>query len=251
MGSKTAARACAMAAGAPGRARHRDTDRRPTCAMPRSSALPMRVGYPLMVKAVAGGGGKGMREVRSGDTLLDAVRRARSEALGAFGDAAVYFERRVARPRHVEIQLLADQHGTVLPFVERECSVQRRHQKVIEESPAPRMSLALRHRMAEAGSVGRARRRLHQRRHDRVPGGRRRRVLFPGDEHPAAGGASGHGDGDRRRPGAVADPHRPRRAPHRRRPTRRSRRADTRSSAASTPRIRISASCLVPGGSPR
>ncbi|AMY12197.1 Acetyl-/propionyl-coenzyme A carboxylase alpha chain [Luteitalea pratensis] len=156
MGSKTAARACAMAAGAPV-VPGTETPIGPDVCDAEVQRLADAVGYPLMVKAVAGGGGKGMREVRSRDTLLDAVRRARSEALGAFGDAAVYFERRVARPRHVEIQLLADQHGTVLPFVERECSVQRRHQKVIEESPAPRMSLALRHRMAEAAaSVARA-----------------------------------------------------------------------------------------------
>jgi acetyl-CoA carboxylase biotin carboxylase subunit len=95
--------------------------------------------------------------VRSADALLEAVGRARSEALGAFGDAAVYFERRVLRPRHIEIQLLADHAGTVIPFVERECSVQRRHQKVIEESPAPRLSIDLRQRMAEAAaSVARA-----------------------------------------------------------------------------------------------
>ncbi len=156
MGSKTAARACAMAAGAPV-VPGTETPVGPDVCDAEVQRLADAVGYPLMVKAVAGGGGKGMREVRSGDALLDAVRRARSEALGAFGDAAVYFERRVVRPRHVEIQLLADQHGTVLPFVERECSVQRRHQKVIEESPAPRMSLALRQRMAEAAaSVARA-----------------------------------------------------------------------------------------------
>jgi acetyl-CoA/propionyl-CoA carboxylase biotin carboxyl carrier protein len=96
-----------------------------------------RVGYPLMVKAVAGGGGKGMRIVESPAELLNAVRTARSEAGSAFGDTAVYFERRIASPRHIEIQLLGDHHGTVIPFVERECSIQRRHQKLIEESPAP------------------------------------------------------------------------------------------------------------------
>ncbi len=151
MGSKTAARDSAIAAGAPVV---------PGTQTPVASGVPDAdvqrladaVGYPLMVKAVAGGGGKGMREVRTAGDLLDAVRTARSEALGAFGDAAVYFERRLQRPRHIEIQLLADQHGTVVPFVERECSVQRRHQKVIEESPAPRMDDDLRRRMAEAAA---------------------------------------------------------------------------------------------------
>jgi acetyl/propionyl-CoA carboxylase alpha subunit len=87
-----------------------------------------------VVKAVAGGGGKGMRTVATPADLLAAVRTARSEAGSAFGDTAVYLERRLLRPRHIEIQLLADTHGTVLPFVERECSIQRRHQKVVEES---------------------------------------------------------------------------------------------------------------------
>ncbi len=156
MGNKTAARACAIAAGAPvvpGTETPIAADQDDLQVQRVADA----VGYPLMVKAVAGGGGKGMREVRAAEGLLDAVRRARSEALGAFGDAAVYFERRVHRPRHIEIQLLADHHGTIVPFVERECSVQRRHQKVIEESPAPRMSGSLRSRMATAAaSVARA-----------------------------------------------------------------------------------------------
>jgi acetyl-CoA carboxylase biotin carboxylase subunit len=151
MGSKTAARDAAIAAGAP----VVPGTQTPVLAdVPDADVqrLADAVGYPLMVKAVAGGGGKGMREVRSAEALVGAVHTARSEALGAFGDAAVYFERRVERPRHVEIQLLADQHGTVVPFVERECSIQRRHQKVIEESPAPRMSEDLRARMAEAAA---------------------------------------------------------------------------------------------------
>lgn len=112
-----------------------------------------RVGYPLMVKAVAGGGGKGMRVVESADALLNAVRTARSEAGSAFGDTAVYFERRITNPRHVEIQLLADHHGTVIPFVERECSIQRRHQKVVEESPSTAVDAELRRRMAGAAAA--------------------------------------------------------------------------------------------------
>src|SRR6185295_378376 len=103
-----------------------------------------RVGYPLVVKAVAGGGGKGMRTVDDPASLSTAVRTARSEAGSAFGDTAIYLERRIVSPRHIEIQLLGDADGTVVPFVERECSIQRRHQKVVEESPSIAVSPALR-----------------------------------------------------------------------------------------------------------
>jgi acetyl-CoA carboxylase biotin carboxylase subunit len=108
------------------------------------------LGYPVMVKAVAGGGGKGMRLVESRDDLPGAVRGARSEAMAAFGDASIYLERRILRPRHIEVQLLGDHHGRVIAFVERECSIQRRHQKVIEESPSPVASSVLRAALAEA-----------------------------------------------------------------------------------------------------
>ena len=116
-----------------------------------------RVGFPLVVKAVAGGGGKGMRTVAAREELLSAVRTARSEAASAFGDASFYLERRVINPRHIEIQLMGDRHGTVIPFVERECSIQRRHQKVVEESPSTRVSEKTRRAMAEcAASVARS-----------------------------------------------------------------------------------------------
>jgi acetyl-CoA carboxylase biotin carboxylase subunit len=107
----------------------------------------------LLVKAVAGGGGKGMRTVTDAAELPGAVRAARSEAGAAFGDAAVYFERRLTRPRHIEVQLLADHHGTVLPFVERECSIQRRHQKVVEESPSLAVTPELRRDMTSAAAA--------------------------------------------------------------------------------------------------
>jgi acetyl-CoA carboxylase biotin carboxylase subunit len=91
-----------------------------------------------------------MRLVSSPDDLAGAVRAARSEAAAAFGDPSIYLERRLARPRHVEVQLLADQHGGIQPFVERECSIQRRHQKLLEESPSPAVSSELRARLADA-----------------------------------------------------------------------------------------------------
>jgi acetyl-CoA/propionyl-CoA carboxylase, biotin carboxylase, biotin carboxyl carrier protein len=108
------------------------------------------VGFPLLVKAVAGGGGKGMRAVHRPEDLVDALAAARREAAAAFGDDRVLLEQLVARPRHVEVQVLGDRHGQVVHLFERECSVQRRHQKVVEEAPSPAVDPALRERMGEA-----------------------------------------------------------------------------------------------------
>ena len=149
MGSKTAARAAAIRAGVPVVP---GTDA-PFAADAGEDAIVAAadgIGYPLLVKAVAGGGGKGMRVVDSRDALLPAIDIARSEAGSAFGDSSVYLERRLVRPRHIEIQLLGDHHGRIVPFVERECSIQRRHQKVVEESPSTAVSGAIRQRMADA-----------------------------------------------------------------------------------------------------
>jgi acetyl-CoA carboxylase biotin carboxylase subunit len=109
-----------------------------------------RVGFPLLVKASAGGGGKGMRKVLRLEDLAEASARASSEAVTAFGDGTVFLERFVTKPRHVEVQVLADAHGHVVALGERECSVQRRHQKVIEESPSCALTPDLRRRMEEA-----------------------------------------------------------------------------------------------------
>jgi acetyl-CoA carboxylase, biotin carboxylase subunit len=107
------------------------------------------VGYPLMVKAAAGGGGKGMRMVRNAADLPAALATARREAESAFGDGRVYIERMVEGARHIEFQILADMHGNTIHLGERECSIQRRHQKLVEESPSPIMDEALRQRMGE------------------------------------------------------------------------------------------------------
>jgi 3-methylcrotonyl-CoA carboxylase alpha subunit len=109
-----------------------------------------RVGLPALIKASAGGGGKGMRHVTTSEGLLDAIRAARREALGAFNDGTLYVERLIRDPRHVEVQILADTRGDVVHLFERECSVQRRHQKVLEETPSPFVSPSLRDRMTSA-----------------------------------------------------------------------------------------------------
>lgn len=120
-------------------------------AIPSAAA---RIGFPLLIKAVAGGGGKGIHLVRARDELPPTLRLARGEAKAAFGDDRVYLEQWLQGARHIEFQLLVDQAGTIHVLGERECSVQRRHQKLIEESPAPRLALGLRARMAEAAAEG-------------------------------------------------------------------------------------------------
>jgi acetyl-CoA carboxylase, biotin carboxylase subunit len=152
MGSKTAARRTAVAARVPvvpGTTEALAAD----VSYEAVETIADSIGYPIMIKAVAGGGGKGMRVVDRKADLAGAVRAARSEAATAFGDSSIYLERRLARPRHIEVQILADHHGRVLPFVERECSIQRRHQKVIEETPSPAVSAALRARLAQAAAA--------------------------------------------------------------------------------------------------
>ena len=109
-----------------------------------------RIGYPVMVKASAGGGGKGMRRVASPEALKQALKSARSEAESAFGDAELLLERAVEAPRHIEVQIFADAHDQVVHLFERDCSVQRRHQKVIEEAPAPHLCASLRERLGQA-----------------------------------------------------------------------------------------------------
>jgi acetyl-CoA carboxylase biotin carboxylase subunit len=109
-----------------------------------------RIGYPVMLKAAAGGGGKGMRQVQDATELPRAFEAAAHEALAAFGDGSVYLEKYLEGPRHIEIQVLADGHGRVLYLGERECSIQRRHQKMVEEAPSPVITPELRRRMGEA-----------------------------------------------------------------------------------------------------
>ncbi|MEO6727044.1 MAG: acetyl-CoA carboxylase biotin carboxylase subunit, partial [Blastocatellia bacterium] len=146
MGDKTNARVAAANAGAPIVPGTTEAIKDEATAKKAAAGI----GYPVMLKAAAGGGGKGMRIVRSDDEIGAALRMAGEEALAAFGDPSVYIEKLIERPRHIEIQIAADKHGNVIHLGERECSVQRRHQKVIEECPASFNDEVLRARMGDS-----------------------------------------------------------------------------------------------------
>jgi acetyl-CoA carboxylase biotin carboxylase subunit len=153
MGSKTSARRAAVEAGVP----IVPGTLEPLVSFAEASATAEEFGYPVMLKAAAGGGGKGMRLVTDSIDLRSAFETAQTEAAAAFGDSSLYLEKAVERPRHIEIQIFADTHGNVVHLGERECSIQRRHQKVIEECPSPINDPGLRQRMGEAAvKIGRA-----------------------------------------------------------------------------------------------
>ena len=143
MGNKAGAKAIMQAAGVPCVPGYQGADQSDATMLAEAKGI----GFPVMIKAVAGGGGRGMRLVADAAAFPDALRGARSEALGAFGDATVILERAIADPRHIEIQVFGDRFGNALHLGERDCSVQRRHQKLIEEAPSPAVSAELRSRM--------------------------------------------------------------------------------------------------------
>ena len=153
MGSKTSARRAAVEAGVPivpGTVE-------PLTSFEEASSTADKFGYPVMLKAAAGGGGKGMRLVGDRNDLRSAFETAQAEAAAAFGDSSLYLEKAVERPRHIEIQIFGDAQGNMVHLGERECSIQRRHQKVIEECPSPINDPELRQRMGEAAvKIGRA-----------------------------------------------------------------------------------------------
>jgi acetyl-CoA carboxylase, biotin carboxylase subunit len=145
MGSKTRARQAMEKAGipfVPGTSRGVES-------FDEADQVAARIGYPVMLKAAAGGGGKGMRLVLSPEQLKSALEGARSEAERSFGDGEVYIEKAIVNPRHIEMQVLADEHGNTVYLGERECSLQRRHQKVLEEAPSPIVDAEMRRRMGE------------------------------------------------------------------------------------------------------
>ena len=145
MGSKTQARQAMERAGvpiAPGTSRGLES-------VEQAEEAAARIGYPVMLKAAAGGGGKGMRLVHVPEDLKSALEGARSEAERSFGDGEIYIEKAIVNPRHIEMQILADEHGNTVYLGERECSIQRRHQKVVEEAPSPIVDADMRRRMGE------------------------------------------------------------------------------------------------------
>jgi len=146
MGSKTAARAIAAEAGVPIVPGETPADQDDETI----AAAADRLGFPVLIKPSEGGGGIGMKTVHEASSLPSAIAQARREAAAAFGDGTLYVERLIERPRHVEIQVVADHHGGIVSLFERECSLQRRHQKVVEEAPSPAVTPALRERMGRA-----------------------------------------------------------------------------------------------------
>ncbi len=209
VGNKTAARALAATADVPVVPGTTDALR----DAKEAAQVADRLGYPVLLKAAAGGGGKGMRVVRAASELASSLESAKREAMAAFGDDAVYVEKYIAGPRHVEIQVLGDQHGTMHSLGERECSIQRRHQKMIEEAPSVAVSPALRKKMGDtAVRMAKAAGYVNAGTCEFLLDANGE-FLFPRDEHAAAGGASGHGARLGARSRAVADPDRGGRAP--------------------------------------
>ncbi len=171
-----------------------------------------QIGYPVMIKASAGGGGKGMRIAWNADEAREGFESSKTEAANSFGDDRIFIEKFVTQPRHIEIQVLADSHGNAVYLHERECSIQRRNQKVIEEAPSRFWT----RRRAGDGRTGRRLgkgRRLYQCGHGRIHRRWRPELLFPGDEHPPSGGTSGDRTDHRRRSGRTDDPCRRGRSP--------------------------------------
>ena len=174
--------------------------------------LAREIGFPVLVKASAGGGGRGMRVALNELVLKMALQQARAEAEAAFGDGSIYLEKYIEHPRHVEVQVLADQHGNAVHLWERDCSTQRRHQKLIEESPSPRLSHETRQAICESAVRLVDGVRLYQCRHRGVHRRSVGKLLFHRSQRPHPGGASRYRVGHRHRPDQSANPRGRRRA---------------------------------------
>ena len=211
MGNKAGAKEIMQKAGVPCVPGYQGADQSDAVMLAEAN----KIGFPVMIKAVAGGGGRGMRLVADAAAFPDALRSARSEAKAAFGDATVILERAIVDPRHIEIQVFGDAFGNAIHLGERDCSVQRRHQKLIEEAPSPAVSPELRARMGAIAvtavkSIGYEGAGTLEFLLDRSG-----EFLFHGDEHAAAGRASRHRGDHRARSGRTAAARRRRRAARR------------------------------------
>ena len=192
MGLKDAAKKLMAQAGVPVTPGYLGEDQDPARLGREADAI----GYPVLIKAVAGGGGKGMRRVDQPDQFGDALESAKREAASAFGDERVLIEKYITSQRHIEVQVFGDGKGDVVHLFERDCSLQRRHQKVIEEAPAPGMDQATREAVCAGSACGQGRE-LRGRGHDRIHcrrirGSSGRPDFLHGDEHEAPGRASRH-----------------------------------------------------------
>ncbi|MEJ7706637.1 MAG: hypothetical protein WKF82_04710 [Nocardioidaceae bacterium] len=165
-------------------------------------------GLPIAIKAAFGGGGRGLKIARKEEDVAELYESAVREAVSAFGRGECFVERYLDKPRHVETQCLADQHGNVVVVSTRDCSLQRRHQKLVEEAPAPYLSVAQVKTLYDSSKAILQGGRIRRRRHVRIPGRTRRHDLVPRSQHPLAGRAPGQRRGDRHRPGARDVPHR-------------------------------------------
>ena len=205
-------------------------------------------GLPIAIKAAFGGGGRGLKVAREMSEIAELFESATREAVTAFGRGECFVERYLDRPRHVETQCLADSHGNVVVVSTRDCSLQRRHQKLVEEAPAPFLSTEQMERALRLLQGDSCRSRLRGRGNLRVPRRPGRHHLLPRGEYPAPGRAPGLGGGHGPRPRTRDVPDRRRRAAGIRRPRRH---AGTRSSSGSTPRTRAATSCPRPAPSRR
>ena len=162
-----------------------------------AEAIADGIGYPVMIKATAGGGGRGMRAVFSQGELKGHWESARQEAKAAFGDDGMYMEKLIEEPRHIEIQIMGDSKGRVCHLSERDCSIQRRHQKLVEETPSPFMTSKLREAMGKAAAKAAESIKYEGAGTIEFLVDKHRKLLFYGDEYPHSGGASYHRAGHR------------------------------------------------------
>lgn len=183
LGDKVASKALAIRAGVPVVPGYHEALGDPQ----EAAAIAVKIGFPVLLKPAAGGGGRGMRIVNSKEEIAPALAACREETRKSFGDERIFMERYISKPRHIEIQIVADQHGNVVHLGERECSIQRRYQKVIEETPSPVVDEALRERMGRVACALAVEAGYTDRGDGGIYPGRGKEFLFPGNEYSPSG----------------------------------------------------------------